>query len=44
MNKTSILYKDEVGWIKLILRIFSMNFMRISYSDTKREYIEPTRG
>ena len=44
MNKTSILYKDEVGCVKLILRIFLMNFTRISYSDTKREYIGPTRG
>jgi len=44
MNKTSVLYEDEVGRIKIILRIFSMNFLRISYLDTKRKYIGPTGG
>jgi len=44
MNKTGALYRDEVGWIKPVLRFSSMNFFRASCSDADREYIGPTRG
>jgi len=44
MNKTSVLYREEVGQIKSILRFFSMNSLRASCSDAEREYIGPTRG
>ena len=40
-NKTNVPYEDEVGWMKLILRFFSMNSLRASCSDAKREYIGP---
>ena len=43
-NKMSTLYRDEVGQIKPVLRFFSMNFLKASCSDAKREYIGPTRG
>ena len=38
-NKTSITCKDEVGWMKPVLRFSSMNSLRASCSDAKREYI-----
>ena len=44
MNKTGAPYEDEVGQIKPVLRFFSMNFLKASYLDTEREYIEPTGG
>ena len=44
INKTGALCGDEVDQIKPVLRFSSINSFRASYSDTKREYIEPTRG
>ena len=44
MNRTSIPYREEVGWIKPVLRFFSMNFLRVFCLDTEREYIGPTGG
>jgi len=44
MNKTSTLCGDEVGQMKLILRFSSMDSLRASCSDAKREYIRPTGG
>ena len=44
MNKTGVPYRDEVGWMKPMLRFSSMNFFRASCSDAKREYIESTGG
>jgi len=43
MNKTSVPYKEEVGWIKHILRFFLMNSLRASCLDAEREYIGPIR-
>ena len=44
MNKTSVLYEDEVGWMKPVLRFFLMNFLKASCLDAEREYMGPTRG
>jgi len=42
MNKTGALYKEEIGQMKPILRFFSMNSLKVSCSDAKKEYIGPT--
>ncbi len=42
-NKTGTSCGDEVGQIKLILRFFSMNFLKAFYLDTERKYIGLTR-
>jgi len=44
INKTSTPYKEKVGWMKPVLRFFSINSLKASCSDAEREYIEPTRG
>jgi len=44
MNRTSVPCREEVGQIKPVLRFFSMNSLRASCLDAKREYIGPTRG
>jgi len=44
MNETNAPYEEEIGQIKPVLRFFSMNFLRVFYSNTEREYIRPTRG
>ena len=44
MNKTNTPYGDEVDQMKLILRFFSMNSLRASCLDAKREYIGLTGG
>jgi len=41
-NKTGISYREEISQIKLMLRFFSMNFLRASCLDAEREYIGPT--
>jgi len=43
-NKTGIPYRDEVGWIKPVLRFSLINSLRASCSDAEREYIGPTGG
>ena len=40
MNRTSTPYRDEIGWMKPMLRFSLINSFRVSYSDTKREYID----
>ena len=42
MNKTSTLYREKVGQMKLILRFSLINPFRDFCSDAKSEYIEPT--
>ena len=44
MNKISTPYRDEVAQMKPILRFSSMNSLRVSCSDTEREYIRSTEG
>jgi len=44
MNGTSTLYKDEIGWMKSILRFSSINSFKASCLDAEREYMGPTRG
>jgi len=41
-NKTGTSYREEISQIKLMLRFFSMNFLRASCLDAEREYIGPT--
>jgi len=43
-NKTGTPYGDKIGWIKPMLRFFSINFFRASYLDVEREYIKLTGG
>ena len=43
-NKTGTPCREEVGWMKPILRFSLMNSLRVSCSDAKREYVGLTRG
>ena len=44
MNRTDTPYGEEIGQIKLVLKFFSINFLRAFYSNAEREYIRPIRG
>ena len=44
MSNISTPYDNEIGQMKLVLRFFSMNFLRASCLDAKREYIELIRS
>ena len=43
-NKTNAPYRDKIGQMKPILRFSSMNSLKASYSDAKREYMKLTGG
>jgi len=43
-NKTSASYREKIGQMKSMLRFFSMNSLRASCLDAKREYIRLTKG
>ena len=42
-NKTGAPYGEKLSWMKPMLKFSSMNSLRVSCLDTKREYIGLTR-
>ena len=43
-NKTGAPYGEKFSWMKPMLKFSSINSLRVSCSDAKREYIRLTGG